>query len=131
MHEDFVGDDQQDAAEAMRKLVERCVEADARIGGDGPPPLLLDAPADGNIGSDGVPLGILVGEEMHCQGCGRRWHAPTQALPLLPLHSVQWRGVGVEAALRDHFGVPFDLDEEFACAAADGGCGARGRCRGQ
>ena len=47
------------------------------------------------------------------------------------LHSVQWRGAGVEAALRDHFGVPFNLDGEFACAAADGGCGARGRCRGQ
>ena len=68
LHEDFAGNDQQDAAEAMRKLVERCVEAHARIGGAGPPPLLLDAPADGNLGSDGAPLGILVGEEMHCQG---------------------------------------------------------------
>ena len=131
LHEDFAGDGQHDVAEAMRRFLERCVEADVRTGGRIPPPLLLDVEADSIVAGDSIPMGMLIGGDLHCQHCDRRWRAPSQALPLLPLHLAQWRGVGVEAALRHHFGVSFDLDAAFACSAADGGCGVRGQCRGR
>ena len=71
LHEAFADGEQQDAAEAMCKLDERCVAAHARLGGHGPAPLPLPAGCGGYAGSWGAPLGIAVREDLHCIGCGR------------------------------------------------------------